>query len=108
MSNNESNPFNFDWGDIFVDSYNTKTKNATIIYNFNFNTKELIEEYFKYSVAHIYWTHKNIPNKSSITAIYDLRGIIFDSKILSEFEARIKDHLSNLDKSIKANLVFHN
>jgi hypothetical protein len=100
-------PFGFDWGDIFVESFNTKERKATIIYNFNFDSIDLIEDIFSYCVGHIFWVNKNIIKDSSIDVIFDLRGRHINSKDIEEFRKLIKNHLFTLDKSLKVEFVIH-
>ncbi len=101
------NPYKLDWGEVFVESYNTNTKNATVIYNFNFDKDDILVDIFAYSIAHIFWVYSNLPPKSSITAIYDLRGRSITKLGLKEFENKLLDQLRKIKGSMKINLVFH-
>jgi hypothetical protein len=87
----EINPYQLDWGSIFTDSYNVETKNATLIYNFDFDTSNLYLDYISYSVGHIYWVLLNLPAESSITVIYDLRGM----KIIEQTTDKIGQDIRN-------------
>jgi hypothetical protein len=100
------NCFDLDWGEIFVESYNTQTKKATIIYNFNFSAEPLIDDYFNCSVAHLFWINKNLPTKSSINVIYDLRGIRFDHALMEEFKNRVQNHFVTLGTPIQLTINF--
>ena len=99
-------PYTLDWGEVFVESYNAVNKEATLIYNFNLDSIELFEDYFNYSIAHIYWVNKNLPSGSSINTIYDLRGQNVDADDMAEFEKAINDHLCKIDTSLKVYLTF--
>ena len=107
LNMNKIMPYSLDWGEAFVESYNTGNKKATLIYNFNFDSGKLIEDYFNYSIAHLYWVNNNLPSGSSINAIYDLRGQNVDADDVAEFEKAIKNHLSKIDLSLKVDLTFH-
>lgn len=100
-------PYNLDWGEVFVESYNVEEKKATLIYNFNFDAFDLLEDYFNYSIAHIFWVNKNLPFGSSINAIYDLRGQGIGMSDITEFEQAVKDHILKLEPSLKVDLIFH-
>ena len=100
-------PYNFNWGDIFVESYNVNSKKATIIYNFSFDVLNLREDYINYSVAHLYWVNRNLPEGSTINAIYDLRGLRVEAQYIQEFEKDVKMYLSAIDPLLKVDLTFN-
>lgn len=107
MENSRKTPFEIEWGEMFVESYNVNTKTATLIFNFNFGAIECLDDFLKYSVGRLFWVHKNIPKKSNVTAIYDLRGLTVDLSILKDFEERLKEKMWDIDRSIQLNIVFH-
>jgi len=100
-------PYLLDWGEIFVESYNTQDCIATIIYNFNFNSASLLDDIFTYSIGHIFWVYKNLPIGSSITVVYDIRNIIVEDSSINKFKEKIQTHLRKLDKSLQTNIVFN-
>ena len=106
MKNVESNAYLLNWGSLSVDSFNTKTKNATTILNFNFESAKNIENINYYSLGYAYWALKNLPKKSTITLIYDLKGLSTNENDLNKTENTIKNHIKSIDKTFKINIIF--
>jgi hypothetical protein len=102
----EINPYQLDWGKVYVDSYDVETKNATLIYNFEFNTANLYSDYISYSTGHIYWVMLNLPAGSSVTAIFDLRGLEISQQTENNIGQEIKKHLHKLIYEKLLNIVF--
>jgi len=100
-------PLKLDWGEIFVESYNTQTKIATLIYNFNFDETGIMDCFWNYTVAHLFWVYKNLPPDSSIKVAFDLRGIDHRVKEAVEFGGKIKDHLFSIDSSLRLEFEFN-
>src|SRR5438309_2167594 len=100
-------PYDLDWGDIFVESYNVSSKKATLIYNFNFDVINRRQDFINYSIAHIYWVNRNLPSGSRINAIYDLRGLKVEDEFIREFEKEVKMHLLTVDPLLEVDLTFN-
>jgi hypothetical protein len=106
MTKDENEPYELDWGEIFVESYNSETKNATLIYNLNFETNGLVEDNISYSAAHIFWVFSNLPLGSSITAIYDVRNSNLSQALIDQIEEKIINHISSLTTLLKLTIIF--
>jgi hypothetical protein len=89
----EINPYQLDWGEVFVDSYNVETKSATLVYNFDFGSFSLFNECVSYSIGHIYWVMLNLPEGSRISAIFDLQGIDISEQVTNKINREITEHL---------------
>jgi hypothetical protein len=92
----EINPYELDWGEAFVESYNTDTKSATLIYNFNFLSLALFSKFIAYSVGHMYWVMLNLPAESSVAAIFDLRGMDISEQFTSKIAQEVKEAMRRL------------
>src|SRR5262245_3194548 len=99
--------YTLEWGDISVDAYDTKSKTATTVLNFNFESEENLENILSYSRDYIYWTGMNLPVDSTHTIIYDVRGLKVQPTILNKFEEELKNSLKKKDKRIKIRIVFN-
>lgn len=97
----EINPYQLDWGEVFVDSYNIDAKSATLIYNFDFGAFSLFTDCVSYSIGHIYWVMLNLPEGSRVTAVFDLRGIEISEQVTDKIDRKITEHLQQyMDKSL--------
>lgn len=107
MIDSNNSVYNLDWGDIYVDSYNTNIKTATIIFNFKIS-QDSYESIFIYSIGQIFWTYKNLPPRSNIVVIFDARGQDFDLGLFEKLEKAIHSHIATLGVRTNINLVLKN
>ncbi len=102
MNKNEKNVYSLDWGGVFVDSYNTKTKEAFTVLNFNFEAKDITDSITSYLIGYLFYLEMNIEKKSIFTIIFDLRGQKIDESELLKVEKEVTSKLK-----LKLKIIFN-
>ena len=97
--------YGLDWGAPYLDAYDTKSGDATIVLNFNFNPEQY-RNILNYTFSQLVWVYKNLPNRSSVTMIFDIRGLDNGDAFYKKFESDLKMFLQSALGSFRLNILF--
>ncbi|OMP74905.1 hypothetical protein [[Flexibacter] sp. ATCC 35208] len=99
------NIYSLDWGFPYLDYYNIKNRNATIILNFSFLQNDL-EDIFRYTLSQVLWAFKDIPKGTLVTVLFDVRGQNETKVDFKKFEKRLIESLYLLIGKVRFFIVF--
>jgi len=99
------NIYTLDWGFPYLDYYNVKNRNATIILNFSF-FKDDVEDIFRYTLSHVLWAFQNVPKGTLVTVLFDIRGQKESGVDFKNFEKRLQASLNMLIGKARLFIVF--
>jgi hypothetical protein len=97
--------YKFDWDAITVEGYVEEKDEAILVFNFDIQTVEKIDNAIQYVVGRVVWAYKNLPVNAIIRLSFDFRGQNITSIKSDSFEKELLARITGLNLKIENQIV---
>lgn len=98
--------YSWDWGVPYIDSYNLNTRNAILVFNFNYINSNL-DDICQYSLSHVVWCFCHISKGSSVTIIFDIRGQVNVDSDVRIVESKLRLSIYQVLGKVRFNVIIN-